>query len=745
MTPPHKPGLRAPRSGRLSLGEPTWRPVPALGVLLASLLLAALLLPGCSARTNGATLYPQVAAQSGKRITGVRFIGTEPFSADTLQKITETMPSRCSVLGVPFCVPFTSIGLQKHRLDPETVRRDVQKLMLFYRAEGYFGTRVEPSVEAVGSGDVRITFAVQRGEAIILDALEVSGTDGIMDPDSLSRTLPLKPGQLFDLGKFVSSADAVLNGLHIRGHAYAEILRNYSVDTVDNRATASLQAIPGPRVIVDSIIVVGAENLGRANAIRQLTFRPGDVLQLSALAQSQVNLYGLELVQIASVNVAPDSMQKPPPNDSATATVMVTVAEAPVHQADVAIGYGNVECLRTEASMLNRSFGGGARRLSLAASVSKIGLAGRTESGIGKSLCRAFRSDTTIQSKIDYRFSADLTQPYFLSPKNHVTLGVFDERQSEPGIYLREAKGARLALSRRIARRSIATAAFDAEYGSTKATPALYCAAFLVCEIGFTDSLALPRFRDALSLSLTHDRTDSPLDPSNGWNATSTFTWAAKQLGSDIRFFRLTGQAAYYHEFEPGWVATLGGRFGNFFRSATLDPTRNFLPPQERFFAGGTNSVRGFDRNALGPGVYVTDSIGVRETGDTAFRKPEFSATGGTALAVASAELRFPSPFLSEFMRLALFLDAGSVGTRSVWDLAPKNWRVTPGAGLRLQTPVGPVRIDVAYNPYGQNSAPLLFRDTATQSLTRIREAYRPGGNSVFSRIHITLGLGQAY
>jgi outer membrane protein assembly complex protein YaeT len=703
-----------------------------------------LLLAGCNVRTNGATLYPQVAAQTGKQIRSVRFVGNEPFSSDTLAKIIETKPRRCSILGAPICIG--QLGLQQHRLDPETVRRDIQKLMLFYRAEGYFGTSVAPSVEAVGAEEVRITFAVARGEAIILDALDVSGTEGIMDPDSLARTLPLKPGQLFDLGKFVGSADAVLNALHTRGHAYAEILRNYSVDTVDNRAVASLQAIPGPRVVVDSIIVVGAEHLGRANTIRQLTFRPGDILQVSALAQSQVNLYGLELVQIASVNVAPDSVQKPPPNDSTTATVMVTVAEAPLHQADVAIGFGTVECLRTDASLLNRSFGGGARRLSLAGSVSKIGLAGRTESGIGKSLCHAFSTDSAIRSKIDYRFSADLTQPYFLSPKNQVTAGVFDERQSEPGIFLREAKGGRLAMSRRIGRRSVATAAFDVERASTVASPALYCAAFLVCEIGFTDSLALPRFRDAVSLSATHDRTDSPLDPSNGWNATSTLTWAAKQLGSEIRFVRWTGQAAYYHELQPGWVVTLGARFGNFFRSATLDPTRNFLPPQERFFAGGTNSVRGFDRNALGQGVYRTNKLVLDTlTHELTPVDPVFVATGGTALAVTSAELRFPSPFLSEFVRLALFVDAGSVGTRSVWDLSPTDWKVTPGAGLRLATPVGPVRVDVAYNPYGLNTAPLLFANTDAKTLTRVRDDYRPGGNSIFNRFHITLGIGQAY
>ncbi|MEO5511639.1 MAG: BamA/TamA family outer membrane protein [Longimicrobiales bacterium] len=680
-------------------------------------------------------------------MSGLAFIGSEPFSSDTLRTLIATHPSHCSLLGIPLCLPF-HLGQVIHRLDPEAVRQDVLKLMLFYRAEGYFGTRVVPTVEPDGPDHVRVTFAIQRGEPILLDALEVTGVEGIMNPDSLTRALPLQPGQLFDLGKFTASADMVLRGLYSRGHAYADILRNYSVDTVDNRAVASIQAIPGPRVIVDSIIVKGADHLGRANAIRQLTFRPGDVLQLTALAESQRNLYGLELVQIASVAVAPDSMQKPPPHDSTTATVAITVAEASVRQVDAAVGFGTVECLRTEASWLNRSFGGGARRLAVSGSVSKIGIGGRTQTGIGRSLCSAYNADTTFRSRVDYQFGVDFTQPYFLSPRNQIALNLAAERQSEPGIYQRESRGGRVSLNRRLGNRTFLTVAFDAERGSTHASPALYCAEFLVCQIGFTDSLARPRFRDEVELGFAHDRTDAPVDPSNGFNVATGFTWAPAALGSEVTFVRLSGQGGYYREIKPGWVAAFGARFGNLFRSATLDPTRNFLPPNERFFGGGANSVRGYDRNALGEGVYVTSAVDTSSAGvvipaDTV--STLFVPTGGTALAITSAELRFPSPFLSEFVRLALFVDAGAIGNGSILDLSPGNWRVTPGAGLRLSTPVGPVRFDVAYNAYGATAGPLLVSDEVSQQLVRVSDSYHPARGSVFSRFHITLGIGQAY
>ncbi|HEX6693515.1 MAG TPA: BamA/TamA family outer membrane protein [Longimicrobiales bacterium] len=731
------------------MGEEAFR---AAGGVIRSLRVLVLILglaplAACSARSTGAELYPEVAAHTGKEISDVRFVGTAPFPSDTLKSLIQTRETKCSIIGIPVC-PL-GFGRTVHRLDPETIRNDVLSLTTFYRAEGYFGTRVEPSVEPDG-GDVTVTFAVQRGEAILLDAFTISGLDGILDADSLAATLPLHSGQIFDLGRFSESADAVLRAMQSRGHAYAEILRNFTVDTVDNRALASIEAIPGPRVVVDSIIVRGADHLGRRNALRQLTFRTGDILQLSKLAESQRNLYALDLVQIAGVGVGPDSVQKPPPNDSSTATIVVAIAEAPLNQVDAAIGFGSVECLRGDASWLNRSFGGGARRLTLSGSLSKIGVGSGTSSGIGRSLCEDAKADSLINPLVDYRISAEISQPYFFSPRNQLSLSLFADRQSETGVFQREAKGGRIAVSRRLGLRTFVTTAFDVERGRTIASPALYCAAFVVCEIGFTDSLARPRFRNQAEVSFTHDRTDLPVDPTSGFNATTSLSWAAPQLGSEITFVRWLGQGAVYRQLQPEWIVALGGRIGHFFRTATLDPTRNFLPPEERFFAGGANTVRGYDRNGLGQGVWVTDSVVVDTVTGLLIPAEDggagFVPTGGTALAVVSAELRFPSPILSDYLRLAAFVDAGTVGTRSAWDIGLSDWRFTPGAGVRLRTPVGPIRVDLAYNPYGKTSGPLLVTDlTGSGTLTRVREDYRPANNSLLSKLQLHLGIGQAF
>ena len=697
---------------------------------------------GCAARASTAELYPAVVEHAGARVEDVAFTGNAPFDRDTLLTLVATQPSRCNFLGIPICVPFTRWGRQEHQLSPEAVRADVVSLARFYRAAGYFGTRVTPEVKPDGD-DVGLTFAIQRGDPIILDLLDVEGVDGILNADSLEEHLPLRPGAIFDLARFAAAWEQVRRALTARGHAYAEVLRNFSVDTIDNSAVATLVAVPGPRVVVDSIVVLGAAHLGRRAALQQLTFRPGDLLRRAALAESQRNLYDLELVQIAAVGIAPDSLQRVQ-GDSATATIAVQVAEAPVHQVEAAVGFGTEECLRTEVQWVNRSFGGGARRLALFGSMSKIGTGEPFRLSSGSRLCRSVRGDS-ISDKYDYRLSADLSQPYFLSPRNRLAANLYAERLSEPRIYQREAVGARTGITRRLGDRTFLAASIDAERGSTRASPALFCAAFRFCEPEIADSLARARFRNELTLSFSHDRTDLTLSPSYGFVVRTGVNWAAPWLGSELEFVRWTGEAASYHEVAPGWVGAAVLRLGNFFRTATLHPERNFLPPEERFYAGGASSVRGFDRNELGAGIWVADSVGVSSSGDTVPKgSASFIPTGGTSLAVATVELRFPSPFLPRLVSLAAFVDGGAVGVGSIWDLETQDWKLTPGAGLRLHTPVGPVRLDVAYNPYGNPEGPLLLSDPVSGTITRVGN-YRPGSPGFLQRLRVHLAVGQAF
>ncbi len=115
------------------------------------------------------------------------------------------------------------------------------------------------------------------------------------------------------------------------------------------------------------------------------------------------------------------------------------------------------------------------------------------------------------------------------------------------------------------------------------------------------------------------------------------------------------------------------------------------------------------------------------------------AATGGNTLAIGNVELRVPSPVFSSRIRLALFVDAGGVWQRG-GEISTPVIRVTPGIGLRLATPLGPARLDVAYNPYKLQSGTLFQVDTLG-GLAPVpgQESFVLGRNRKFT-VHVAVG-----
>jgi outer membrane protein assembly factor BamA len=120
----------------------------------------------------------------------------------------------------------------------------------------------------------------------------------------------------------------------------------------------------------------------------------------------------------------------------------------------------------------------------------------------------------------------------------------------------------------------------------------------------------------------------------------------------------------------------------------------------------------------------------------------QVAPTGGNTLAIANVELRVPSPVLSSRLRLAAYVDAGGAWQRGT-PTSDAVIRVTPGVGIRLNTPLGPARLDVAYNPYKLQAGPIFQADTSG-ALTPV-----PGQSSYVldrdGRITYHFAVGQAF
>jgi outer membrane protein insertion porin family len=716
-------------------------------MLLVLLLGLIALLGACGPAGVAAGPFPRFAEFAGREVVEVEFVGDLHVPIDSLHAVTVTRPSRCHLLLLPICVPGTDIGRDEYRLDLSELARDLARLQLYYRDHGFYAARIVPSVDPLAADRVGVRFAIVPGDQIILRELTIEGTENIVPTELLLDRIPLRVEDPFRRIFFLASADTIRGELLRRGYAYADVLRNYGIDTIADIAEAHFVAIPGPLVHVDSIAIVGAVRLGERAVRRMLTFREDDLLRAADLNSSQRNLYGLGMVNFASVEIAPDTLQQNLA-DAGTATVLVRVVEAPQYLIDATAGYGTIDCLRTGVTWTNRNFIGGGRRLEFSGSVSKLGVGWPANIGFERNLCSALLQDE-FSDTLNYRLGADFQQPRLFGTQNRLGVGLRAQRASELEAWVRRVVGGQVAVSRDLGRTALLTTTADVERGSTRAAPAVFCVAFDVCAPDIRDELQRSRWSNALTVNVIHDRTTTDGLVVRGWAVRAGTGWASPAFGSDDEFVRLTGEIMGNYPLGPGWI--LAGRLmgGNFLRGR-LDPRGPFIPPDRRFFAGGPNSVRGFGRNALGPVVYVAapGQYEIGPAGDTTLVEgfvPRASPTGGTQTVVGTLELRTPSPVLSEYMRFGFFLDAGQVWAPRT-TLATVPIRYTPGAGVRFVTPVGPIRVDAAYNPYGIERGPIYLIDQ-DDNLILWREFPAPDEvrRGFWDRFQIHFAVGHAF
>ena len=686
-----------------------------------------------------------LAAQQERVVRGLSFEGNHAIDDYTLKTAIATSSS--SVFASLWLLRWMGLG-EKRYFNELEFRRDVVRLLLLYRQSGYMNAVVDTVVRREG-GDVHVLFRIYEGEPVRLTKLALVGLDSILDVAALKRTLPLQEWEPFNRMLFQASADTIADRLRNLGYPYAQILRSYDVDAAALKAEATLEALPGPRARIGSVVITGTEKVDTGTVRKMLSVHPNDVFRQDRLYQSQRDLYGMGVFRSVNVGLADTA---PRPGDSIV-TVLVRVAEGPRHRVRIGAGYGSLDCFRVQSGWTAYDFLGGARSLDLTGRVSKLGVGSPTDAGLRGNVCHFLHDDVTSDT-INYSIGLTLRQPAFLSPRHTASLGLFAERRSEFKAYTRQAVGVNVGITLNARRNVPVTLGYGFSVGRTTADAAVYCSLFRVCDATDRDLLARSRRFGAVTISGVRDQVNSVLDPSAGSLVTASLMHASRLVGSDTLYEFNRGQfeVSYYYPLGRrgvlAWRA-LAGTIVPARRIALAGQSVHFIPPDQRFYGGGPNSVRGYARNELGPRVYVTDSLEVQGS-DTIYR-PDVSVRaapiGGNSIVVMNAELRFATPLFPDRMRVALFVDAGQVWERGGDPGTVTGVRVTPGVGLRLATPLGPVRLDAAYDGYPAEPGPLYFQDNTTNNLTLIPNVtYQPGLPSGFwRRVVVQFAVGQAF
>jgi outer membrane protein assembly factor BamA len=711
---------------------------------------------------------------------------------DELKASIFTEPTRCRSFVLNLVCRFTRYrGFEeRHYLNRKELQRDVLRIRVFYYKHGFRDAQVDTAVTQLNEKQVAVRFDVTEGAPTVVTDVAVTADSAVFSAKKLDQLTLLKVGKPLDLFVMDSTRVAFQNELWELGYADALVDTSSVVDPLARTARVQVRVVRNRLTTVATIVISGTDQVSTGTVLNSLSFRPGDLFRRSAMIESQRNLYESNLFKLAALEV--------PESFDSMKTVNVLLREAPLHEARIGGGFNTVDFVQTEGRFTHYNLFGGARRLDISATAGNL----FASSLNGKGLFHRQLADTSITGDAGdflaptWQASVELRQPSFLRrPRNALAIGAFAQRRAVPSVVIDKGYGGNLTYTRTLGLRAPASLSYRFEVTRVEAGGPYFCVNFGVCDTTTISALRSHQRLSPLAAQFQVDRSDQPLAPTRGYTARVDLEHASGLTVSDYRYNRAYAEGTLYarmgqrssvlaSHLRVGFVRPLAG-------SGTIGQA--VLHPRKRFYAGGSQSVRGYGENQLGPRILtlprefllfsktapgaqgvcdptseairfcdpnvITDSAGKRVGDDKFTPRP----LGGTSLLEGSIEYRFALPFL-ENLGGAVFLDGAAVGerildplgagVRTLADLVRGTYAITPGFGVRYFSSVGPIRVDVGFNPSRAENLAVVTEVTRNGKAEVIPLVYpklfsptgtSTGIGSVLNRFVLHLSIGQAY
>ncbi len=570
----------------------------------------------------------------------ILFIGNRQISSDKLFEYA-VGPTRERVSKAQALLPFVANDLEE---GASLVQR-------YYISEGFAECSVEPpAYDYVQPDLVTARVIVDEGQQYFFGDINFVGST-IYGPEALQ-------GQMLDLLK-LPFTEARLADIPRRLQAYFKTRGYYAVkvDAVgdptlarDGHVPVRITIDPGQVYYFDGINVTGTRQLRPNYLVNRFKKLRGKPYSPETLDRKFRELMRTSLFNILKIN--------PTPVDGNLLRLDINVEEAKPQEFGFSIGYGSFDGAIVGASYANRDLFGFGRPITFSAEWSQ----------------RGYKGDFTFEDP--YFFNTGLDLKIRLSALTYDFDG-----------YSKFELGGRISFEKKFGRHYSAgfvIAERHVEVTSASIDPRLLGqTSYFISSVGFTQTLDLRK---------------NPLVAPRGFVFDNTVDVATNEIGSDIELLRATARATYYLSFAPdptqlvgtdpqksalqkwfeGSLLAFGGRAGIVYPLDTAGTMAALaIPIDERFFNGGSTTVRSFGERDLGPHDRRGNPI------------------GGEFYTIFNVEYTFP--LYGELLG-ALFVDAGNLlpDARSP---GLDDMRYAVGVGLRYNLPIGPIRLDYGINP----------------------------------------------
>lgn len=513
---------------------------------------------------------------------------------------------------------------------PRLAEEDAEVIRTMYAKRGFLETTVTPRPRFRGDGEaVILTFVVEEGPQAKIGSLRVEG-DWPEELGSALMRLKLKTGDFFNQDSVDAAEGALRTALDRAGYFESRVTARLDVRTGQVDLVFHVRA--GRSAQVESIRYEGLSKTRRKLVQEAVKFKVGDPLSIKALRDTEAELFKLGVFRRVQLNHAAVE------DDPTRRAVTVVLDENPNLSLMTAFGYDTEERFRGSVTLSNDNLWGLGRTGSLSAFNSAI------RSGL-----RATLEDRHLQNN-----------------RVEGLLAVGIEREDVGRIVLQTTGGAiQLGSAPRLEKRWMLRWQFeDNRFTDIRLTPE---------ELRKLIQNNPRRFETVrlggLIGSLIIDCRDNPFLPRKGWIGRTELGAWTRAFASQETFIRWTTQLAGY--LPSGRLVAAGSvRAG---LAWPLSGTQT-VPYSQRFFAGGSDSLRGFQRDKVGP-------------------QDQGIALGGEAMLVGNFEARYK--FWHD-LNVLLFYDVGNI-----WQKAPEFYsgklRKVAGMGLRYDTLVGSFRLEYGW------------------------------------------------
>jgi outer membrane protein insertion porin family len=531
------------------------------------------------------------------------------------------------------------IGVFKGLFVEEQLEQDGRLLRQYYRTQGFPAAEIGPP-KVIFSDDrtrARIVVPIVEGARRMVSAVAVTG-NRVLDAETVLKAIGFHAGDPWDAVRAEESRHKVEQLYQRRGYRGTTV--GLSTADKDGAVSASYTVQEGELTRIGQIMVSGLTATKTYVVERELQFAPGDPLTAVSLSEARRRLDATRLFD--RVDVEPLGDPNAPIRD-----VQVVVREAKPWRFELGAGYATEEGFRGFVTLGYDNLFGTGRSASIRQRISQKG----------------------DRSELNYR------EPWvFGSLWQGEAIG-FRERKQEIG-YISDRLGATLTIERDLLTSLLRPVEPTDHPKSLRGGLRYRVEEFRREDIdpNLIEEGSI-RERDDLVTSflgfLSLELRDQPADPKQGSYHFTGLEIGTSALGGNVNFVKFRLEDSWLFSWPPRTVLAVSTRFG---LAAPYGDTAD-LVIEDRFKAGGSTTVRGYKEDHVGP-------LDARS-----------NPQGGDLRILMNLEWRFP---LYRWLGGVVFFDTGMV-TPSVTDFAWSAFFPGVGGGLRITTPIGPIRLDVGY------------------------------------------------